>query len=441
MHFEVTHSKMNEGKGYMGETRARVERSYKMLNEVYNSGMFNGGSFGGVGNSMGVLLQRLAVERNECAMLENGLASISNIYLNLDSTLAGNGLMNNVTPDTQLDPDMVESITSVYSGSGDVPGKNGGRHGGGGRRIDSFSRGRQGRGGGSGGGGHLRGRDSDIPEFRTDYPEFTTGYIVVDDMSFIPLSQDLYDRVYNEENGLYYLHNSEKPEGFWNGLGTISYGILTGTIGGVADAMDLTAGDFMTHFYFGGGEDYYYDAAPLLQNPTVNSYFNENINSVAMSCVGNIEDGETVIIANSRDNPFTGCHSFLDGNGVMQYIEPVANANTFASINSAQAGVVCEVTRDGDQYTMTYNYYIIDYYDYDPAVLEVMYNMNTYGYAENFMGYGKISGVATWTAGSDTVENYPAVMIGNPGDPSNPISPFDFSPIESIPYPSFLSPN
>lgn len=128
MHFEVTHSKMNEGKGYMGETRTRVERSYKMLNEVYNSGMFNGGSFGSVGNSMGVLLQRLAVERNECAMLENGLAAISNIYFNLDSTLTGNGLMNNVTPDTQLDPDMVESITSFYSG-GDVS-----RGGGGGRQ-------------------------------------------------------------------------------------------------------------------------------------------------------------------------------------------------------------------------------------------------------------------------------------------------------------------
>ena len=397
MHFEVTHSKMNEGKGYMGETRARVERSYKMLNEVYNSGMFNGGSFGGVGNSMGVLLQRLAVERNECAMLENGLASISNIYLNLDSTLTGNSLMDNVTPDTQLDPDMVESITSVYSGSGDVPGKNGGRHGGGGRRIDSFSRGRQGRGGGSGGGGHLRGAVS--------REQFEKDYIVVDSMDYLPMSQDLYNRLYvnpaemysvlqiydqdgNPINGLANLHDTlDIPEDyqFWKP------GALYIPFASVADALGITSGELLLNYINGDGSDYVYDASALMLNGDINQNFQDNINDVMNACEGNIEDGETIIIANSPTNNMPGCSGF-DSTW-----DKLTHLPTWTAVNIADAGIVCEVTRDGDHYTMNYNYYIIDYYDFDNNP-EDLYLLNRYGVASNFVGYGKYSGTIEWDA-------------------------------------------
>ncbi len=401
MHFEVTHSKMNEGKGYMGETRARVERSYKMLNEVYNSGMFNGGSFGGVGNSMGVLLQRLAVERNECAMLENGLASISNIYLNLDSTLTGNSLMDNVTPDTQLDPDMVESITSVYSGSGDVPGKNGGRSAG--KNINrkrNVSR--------SGGDNQVNvSNDPNRPfgigvaqlNFKGGNPNPLTygeDIIVVDSMDYLPLSNSLYNKIYvgYEEDGVWHepwnsVHDSAiAPEDFPYIKTWLNYM----PIANIADLMGLTCGDLLVNYFDGNGETYVYDASSLLINENVRENYENNISSVIASCEGNIPDGETVIVATSPSVNMTGCDGF---NG---FFDMAIHANACASINIAEAGVVCEITREGDHYTMNYNYYIIDYYDFDDNP-EDLYDLNSYGIAQSFLGYGKISGTIEWDAG------------------------------------------
>ena len=122
----------------------------------------------------------------------------------------------------------------------------------------------------------------------------------------------------------------------------------------------------------------------------------ESVASYVDSC--NLADGETITLSVTG---LCGCESFIaSGN----YLEDLANAglhaNTFTSINAADASIVCEVTRNGDQYTMNYNYYIVDYYDWDKNIMEDLYNLNAYGYANNFLGIGETSGEMTWDAGS-----------------------------------------
>ena len=247
-----------------------------------------------------------------------------------------------------------------------------------------------------------------FPNKSTDGREIPNGYILVDNMDYIPENQNLYDRLYtspteeydesgNPINGLSNLHNSDTaPDDFHallTALNYIPFALL-------AQGAGLTAGDLLLHFFWGNGNDYHYDATSLLLNQRVRKNFQDNVQDIATASESYIKDGETIIISNSKNNTLPGCQTFLDKDEDDEQIAHVlANANTFATINSADAGIVCKITRNGNHYTMKYNYYIIDYYDFDKDVLRELYDMNKYGEAANFMGYGKITGRVEWDAG------------------------------------------
>lgn len=240
---------------------------------------------------------------------------------------------------------------------------------------------------------------------KTDNRALADGYMLVDSMDYIPMNQKLYDRLYvndtgevdkkgNPIYGLANLHNSAiAPDDF----NPVAIGWKYLPLASFADLASLTSGELLIHFFNGNGEDYYYDASSLLLNKKVRENFSANVQEIASASEKYLRDGEKIIISNSQDNALPGCQSFLDRDGdIEQFLHIVGNANTFATVNSADAGIVCEVTRDGNHYCMNYKYYIIDY---DKNVLPELYDLNRYGYANNFVGYGKISGEVEWDAG------------------------------------------
>lgn len=416
MHFEVTISKMNEAKAHISEAKNNVEKSHRILNEAGNSSVLQNGSLKGVGDSVKQLSYNVSTEKNECDALEQSLGAIKLEYSNVDKKIIGDS----------------GELHKKNSGSRDAAVTRGG------------VRPRGGNGAGGGGGVNNRVNPYEIVnkmfglnKGETTSLNFETDLMVVDSMDYLPISDFKYAQVYTgytDEEGVWHaplnsLHDSATPPNGIIDWEAVVWQGITGIAGEIASSFDLLAGDMMHHYYCGNGKDYYYDAAPLLQNPTVNLYFQDNVNDVAMACTGNIADGETVIIANSGSHALPGCHSFIETDiPIPPFAYAVMNANTFGSINAADAGIVCEITRDGDQYYMRYDYYIIDYYDYDPGLLEPMYNVNTYGTATSYMSYGKISGTATWNAESNHVLNVPAVsvdIVREPGDM------YDFTPLET----------
>ncbi|MDO5126499.1 MAG: hypothetical protein Q4D54_01975 [Eubacteriales bacterium] len=223
------------------------------------------------------------------------------------------------------------------------------------------------------------------------------GYNIVDNMDGIPMSKELYDRIYGE-NGLAYLHGSETPPDGYDAA-KIAAMYIAGSA--VANLLGLNSGELLNNFFFGDGSDYYYDATEFLFNKNVNEHYTNNIESVAAFAEGYLEDGQTITL--SVDG-LRGCDGFLGGDH--DEWNAVLHANTFAAINQADAGIVCEITRNGDQYEMTYKYYIIDHYDFEHDILPELYDLNKYGYATNFVSIGEIDGYVTWNSGLDSICYY-----------------------------------
>ncbi len=392
MRFEVTYSKVDQAISSLGDVKTEMEKCQKKLNSIADSSMFKSGSLKDLNGSISSIQSDVNTEVKECNTLIESLTNIRGIYGSMDN--GGNG-------------------------SGAVEGKNNRKN------VANKNNVTMSRVKGNGTLTRTGGGDDDEQE-----ETFIDGFIIVDDMSYIPLSDSLRQTVYDEEDGLNNLHDSAKPENIWERLEMYGTAAFTFAGGAIFEELGLTSGDLLMHYYTGGGRDYIYDGIPLLQNSTVNSIFQGHINDVAMACDGNIADGETVTFANSPSTTWQGCPNFITlENGLPQGLNVAGNFNTLCTLGDAEAGIVCQVTRIGDQYCMVYSYYLVDYYDFDSNLLESMYDMNRYGYGTNFMAYGKISGVATWTAGSDTVINVPAAVPDISPYAGLPL--FDLSPWQS----------
>ena len=231
------------------------------------------------------------------------------------------------------------------------------------------------------------------------------GYVIVDNMNHIPISDKMRKRLYkkdtgevdkygNKIRGYANLNNSkDRPE-----MAYVPFGQGLIFVSAASFLQFLTSGELLLNYFTGDGSDYHYDANQLIRNDRVKDNFVKNINATAKACEACVKDNEKIIIANSGNAPLSGCQDFAVNDG---FFEQVANANTFLAINEAEAGIVCEVSREGNHYSMTYNYYIIDYYDFDEEKKESLYNLNRYGYASNYLGLGKVSGTVEWEAGEE----------------------------------------
>lgn len=92
------------------------------------------------------------------------------------------------------------------------------------------------------------------------------------------------------------------------------------------------------------------------------------------------------------------------------------------TVGEALGGLVCNVSRNGDKYTMNYNYYLFDIYEWaadDKTLLStVMHQLHEEGKAKEFLMNGCIEGTYSWkkgeqafTIGTSTSEDEKATAI------------------------------
>lgn len=237
------------------------------------------------------------------------------------------------------------------------------------------------------------------------------GYILTNSMSYLPTNSkkynevniDLayedgrktkiaYDRNGNEIYGAKNMHGTldcpddfEKEEQVWRIKALALVGKLIGKDGAA----------MFTNYLDGSGEDYYYDATELLHDGTLrHEYYRKNMKKLLQTCENYLEDGEKIYIANAPSNALVGFES-ID----TDFLSSILHAATFISINAADAGIIAEVIRDGDTYTIKYKYYLIDFYDYDIDKEEELYYMNRYGFCRTFMNYGVYEEEFSWDVG------------------------------------------
>lgn len=287
--------------------------------------------------------------------------------------------------------------------------------------------------------------DSDLPP----------GYSNVDSLDIDPpMSETKYNSILGD-GGSWYNYNTKDltlkgfltdvlPVSALSCLAALGYGIFGSAthipkpseaiIPGMALVDDVNrvsrasiASALFMHYLDGSGAAVTYPASCFLQEDNINYHFNDNLSQIASYAEGQLQDGETIRI--SVDN-MCGCENLVPQSGEDAlniftngkisdegFWDAVANGfdglNTEAlsaclAFNQADASVVCEITRNGDEYTMNYRYYIVDYYDFDDGCggnPESVYNLYLYGMAHDFMSYGEIDGVATWSAGDDSLNN------------------------------------
>lgn len=221
------------------------------------------------------------------------------------------------------------------------------------------------------------------------------------------------DRNGNRIYGLINLHNSldfslagEEPISEYDDIDTL-YSIYNQWIflvflikdGGISFAEGYAPADLLEHYLSNTGTTYNYNAYSIYGNDMY-SYLRYNLYSLKAECVNVLESGEKRYIASSPDADFTGLN-VTQGTGDEQIINAFLNLNSFLAANVAKAVMVAECEFDGEEYTVYYKYYIVDYYDWDPAVMPDLYTLNIYGLANGYVSIGKIEGTVTFTAESE----------------------------------------
>lgn len=76
------------------------------------------------------------------------------------------------------------------------------------------------------------------------------------------------------------------------------------------------------------------------------------------------------------------------------------NLPAFLSVNACDAGIVTDVKRTGDTFTIEYKYYLIDYYDFEENPEDITY-LNYYGLSAEYITYGCCESSTKWEKGDD----------------------------------------
>ncbi|MBD5135240.1 MAG: VWA domain-containing protein [Lachnospiraceae bacterium] len=251
------------------------------------------------------------------------------------------------------------------------------------------------------------------------YGQKLYGYTILSEdeyKTYIPYSQSFYDRVHtdlvyedgvpatdrsgNQIFGLENLHDTLDGSKWYE---TVGHNVIAGIgvyIAGVPPipvqkpfAQD--AASFLARYVSNIGGINKYNAKNILSNSIALENFEKNMTELITTCESYMKENQTIYIANSRYNVMCGYPSLTAEDGWTLLL----NSPVILAINSCDAGIVAEVTKNGDEYTLDYTYYLIDYYDFDKYLLEDYYLMNRYGKWQNFINYGTFSSNITWKKG------------------------------------------
>lgn len=236
---------------------------------------------------------------------------------------------------------------------------------------------------------------------------------------YIPYSKSFYDKVHNDlvyEDGapaldrfgeqIYGLENLHDTLDGSKWYENVKHSILAGVgiwIAGVPpipgqEPLASDAANFLARYVSNVGGINTYNAENILSNSVALENFGDNMAELITACESYMKENQTVYIANSRYNAMCGYPS-LTAEGGWTLIK---NAPVILAINSCDAGIVAKVTKKGDEYTLDYTYFLIDYYDFDKELLEEYYLMNRYGEWQNFINYGTFSSKISWKAGESS---------------------------------------
>lgn len=172
----------------------------------------------------------------------------------------------------------------------------------------------------------------------------------------------------------------------------------------------------LEHYMENNSEDYNYSGSEYIMIGDINNngYINllYNLYQLKQECVNVLNDGETKYIATAPDSEFFALDVLNGYSNMNQKLYIGLNYEAFLAVDSANAVFVGECSYNGDRYIIDFNYYILDYYDFDPQLLEELYAFNVYGLANTFWTIGKITGRAMFTKESDIIIN-PSVGSNN----------------------------
>lgn len=164
--------------------------------------------------------------------------------------------------------------------------------------------------------------------------------------------------------------------------------------------------ELLEHYINNSGLNYNYKAnviwgKDLNYNLLINLYY------LKQECINVMRKDDVVYIATSPDANFYALNVLGADN---QLANAILNLNSLLAVNSGHATMVAECHYDGEQYTLYYRYYILDYYDWHPNVMQDLYSLNVYGLSNSFLSTGRIEGQATFTADSE-IDNliFPAI--------------------------------
>ena len=156
-------------------------------------------------------------------------------------------------------------------------------------------------------------------------------------------------------------------------------------------------GELLDRFLSNDGSTFYYDADMLMGGayPLEKSALfkkDELVNRLKTQCIKNMNPGETKYIALSPDESSDATDIHWTGKPpISDYTAIALNPRTFIAINQADSTIYAECRCDerGVIY-ISYDYYILDYYDWDPSIEENLYSFNTFNYACSFLDVGKM---------------------------------------------------
>ena len=239
-----------------------------------------------------------------------------------------------------------------------------------------------------------------------------TGWKYVDSMDYLPISPGIYNKMYveNPDENIYKEYINVKTIHGYESL----HGVMAEKITeekakelnknyyirkGEAIITALTfAGQFLNYYLGNEGGVHHFDASSIIYQGDMGIKYLNNIKRIYKNRKKLVKEGETVYLACETDlsgNSLTGCRSYTNDIVGMGF-----NINQFLAINAANAAMVVELSFDGETYTATYHYYVIDYYNWDgnPKDLD---ELNLYGLSSNYVNYGKYTASFKWNKEDD----------------------------------------
>lgn len=239
-----------------------------------------------------------------------------------------------------------------------------------------------------------------------------TGWKYVDSMDYLPVSPGIYNKMYveNPDEKIYKNYIDVRTIHGYENLHGVMADKLTEEKAkelnknyyirkGEATVAGLTfAGQFLNYYLGNQGGVHHFDASSIIYQGDMGIKYLNNIKRIYKNRKKLVKKGETVYLACETDlsgNSLTGCRSYT--NDIVGW---GFNINQFLAINAANAAMVVELSFDGEVYTATYHYYVIDYYNWDgnPEDLD---ELNLYGLSSNYANYGKYDNSFTWNKEDD----------------------------------------